>query len=72
MLGLAADEEPYNGGGLVLFSGYDAWISPAWSLGGYVRFIGASGKRETDLLGTTVEERATSFGFSILFSALYY
>ncbi|MBE7481228.1 MAG: hypothetical protein HS104_14765 [Polyangiaceae bacterium] len=66
------DEKPYNGGGVALFTGYDAWISPDWSLGGYVRFIATSGKREIEVLGDTSEEKATSFGFSILFTALYH
>lgn len=66
------DEKPYNGGGITLFTGYDAWISPDWSLGGYVRFLAATGKREIEVQGQTTEERAQSFGFSILFTALHH
>ena len=65
-------EKPYNGGGVVVFTGYDAWISPNWSLGGYVRFLGARGKREREVASDTLDEQATSAGFSILFTALYH
>ncbi|MFO0569977.1 MAG: hypothetical protein U0263_30300 [Polyangiaceae bacterium] len=55
-----------------MFFGYDAWIGSDWSLGGYVRAAAASGKRELDSGTDTTTERASSFGFSILFSALYH
>lgn len=66
------DEEPFKGGGVLVLTGYDAWISPNWSLGGYARFLGAIGKRELDVGSTKVEEKATSWAFSVLFSALYH
>jgi len=66
------DDKPFNGAGGSVFFGYDAWIGSDWSLGGYVRAAAASGKRELDSGTDTTTERASSFGFSILFSALYH
>ncbi|MCC6900528.1 MAG: hypothetical protein IT377_16230 [Polyangiaceae bacterium] len=66
------DEKPYNGAGLALFAGYDAWVSANWSLGGTVRLVAARGTREVDVDGETRERKSRAYGFSILFSALYH
>lgn len=66
------DEEPYNGAGVALFAGYDAWVSANWSLGGYLRFIAARGQRDLEAQNGTVRESARAYAFSILFSALYH
>jgi hypothetical protein len=48
--------------------GYDAWISPEWSLGGMLRFSGAVTTSNADEL----EQRANTRAFAILFTALYH
>jgi hypothetical protein len=66
------DEKPYNGAGVAAFTGYDAWISPNWSLGGTLRLSASSGKREREIGGGNIEERANAFGFALSVSALHH
>ena len=66
------DEKPYEGAGLALFPGYDAWVSPNWSLGGYLRLVAARGNRDFDVDNRTVRQSARAYGLSVLFSALYH
>ena len=49
-------------------AGYDAWISPEWSLGGMLRLSGAVTSSNADDL----EQRANTRSFAILFTALYH
>jgi hypothetical protein len=51
-----------------VWAGYDAWISPEWSLGGMLRFSGAVTSSNADEL----EQRANTRAFAILFTALYH
>ena len=67
-----ADNTGYGGGGAVLFGGYDAWISSDWSLGGYLKFMAASGQRNVDVAGQTYKQQASGYAFSVMFTALYH
>ncbi len=58
----------YNGAGMALWLGYDAWIAADWSLGGMLRFSGA--RVSTTESGLT--ETATPRNISLLFTALYH
>ncbi len=60
----------YAGGGLGLeaWTGYDFWVSPEWSLGGALRFMGSVTRQDTD----TVKYESSIGGASLSFTALYH
>ena len=60
----------YQGGGLGLeaWTGYDFWVSPQWSLGGLVRFMGSVTRQDTD----AVKYESSIGGMSLSFTALYH
>lgn len=66
------DAKPYNGAGLALFAGYDAWVSANWSLGGMLSVVAARGTRDIESGGETREEKSRAYGVSILFSGLHH
>lgn len=65
-------DNKYDGAGLALWAGYDAWVSSEWSIGGYARLIAANGKRDEDILGVQVKQDAKTLGFALMFTALYH
>jgi len=60
----------FQGGGLGLqaFGGYDFWVTPQWSLGGMLRFIGSVSKQ--DDAGVAYE--ASVGAVTLSFTALYH
>jgi hypothetical protein len=66
------DTTAYNGGGLLAFGGYDAWIADEWSLGGYVKFMASSGTRNVDVGGKSYDQRAAGWAVSVMATALYH
>jgi hypothetical protein len=69
----STDREAYLGVGAAAWAGYDAWISANWSLGGYVRVLAATTRRQVDYSGSPlVDETAKGIGFAALFTALYH
>ena len=60
----------FEGGGLGLqaWGGYDFWVSPQWSLGGMLRFVGSVTREEKD----DVDYRASLGGVTLSFTALYH
>jgi hypothetical protein len=68
----SSDAPQYDGAGIAVFGGYDAWVSSDWSIGGYARFMAASGKRQEDVLGVSYDEKATTWTFALMFTALYH
>jgi hypothetical protein len=77
-LGLASDrttvknssKDEFNGGGVGLgaWLGYDMWVSPQWSLGGMVRFMGSLTRENRD----DVNYQTSFGGASLSFTALYH
>jgi len=63
-------QDEFNGGGLGLagFLGYDMWVSPQWSLGGMVRFLGTLTRENRD----SVNYQTSFGGASLSFTALYH
>jgi hypothetical protein len=68
------DEEPFAGAGVAGWAGYDAWIASDWSLGGTLRVMGTSGRRdfESKALVDTVREQVNTLSVALLFTALYH
>jgi len=68
------EEEPFAGVGVAAWGGYDAWIAPNWSLGGYLRVMGTSGRRDFESvpLAETVKEQVNTLSVALLFTALYH
>jgi hypothetical protein len=61
-----------GGGGLSLAVGYDFWIADQWSLGGMLRFTGASLHGEASENNIDAEEDDTLSAVSLMFTALYH
>jgi len=63
-------QDEFNGGGLGLAAwlGYDMWVSPQWSLGGMVRFLGTLTRENRD----SVNYQTSFGGASLSFTALYH
>ncbi len=63
-------QDEFNGGGLGLeaWLGYDLWVSPQWSLGGLVRFMGSLTRENRD----DVNYQTSLGGASLSFTALYH
>jgi hypothetical protein len=67
---LTGSAKTYDGGGIGLeaWTGYDFWVSPQWSLGGAVRFMGSVTRQDTD----AVKYESSIGGMSLSFTALYH
>lgn len=60
-----------GGGGISLFSGYDWWVAPQWSLGALVRFTAVSVRGEAEANGVTLTENDSAWSLVGAFSAVY-
>jgi len=60
----------FRGGGLGLeaWGGYELWVSPEWSLGGMLRFMGSVTREDKD----DVSYRASLGAVTLSFTALYH
>ena len=60
----------FEGGGLGLaaWGGYDFWVSPQWSLGGMLRFMGSVTRQEKE----NVDYEASLGAATLSFTALYH
>jgi hypothetical protein len=67
---IEVDDETTSLGGFggAAWVGYGFWVGPDWSLGGMLQFTGTLTRKEED--GLT--RQASSFGTSLLFTALYH
>jgi hypothetical protein len=54
--------------GLEAFGGYDFWVGPDWSLGGFARFMGSVTRDKQD----SVSYEASVGAFTLSFTALYH
>jgi len=63
-------DKKFDGGGVGLgaWLGYDMWVSPQWSLGGMVRFMGSLTRENSD----NVNYQTSLGGASLSFTALYH
>lgn len=61
-------ERTLGGFGGAVWGGYDAWVGSEWSLGGKLQLTGSITNENDD----GVKWQATSFGVSLLFTALYH
>jgi hypothetical protein len=57
-----------GGAGLGAWLGYDVWVSPQWSLGGMLRFMGSLSRETSD----NVNYQTSLGGASLSFTALYH
>jgi hypothetical protein len=62
--------DTFNGGGVGLgaWLGYDAWVSPQWSLGGLLRFVGSLTRENR----ADVSYQTSLGGVTLSFTALYH
>ncbi len=65
-----SDRDQFNGGGVGLgaWLGYDMWVSPQWSLGGMLRFMGSLTRENRE----NVNYQTSLGGASLSFTALYH
>lgn len=66
------DKKTPTGGGIVVFGGYDFWVSDQWSIGILGRFSYASMSVSTDTGFGTLKEQQDATTFGIGASALYH
>lgn len=66
----SSQQDEFKGGGvgLAAWLGYDMWVSPQWSLGGLVRFMGSLTRENRD----DVNYQTSLGGASLSFTALYH
>jgi hypothetical protein len=59
----------FEGGGLGLeaWGGYDFWVSPQWSLGGMLRFMGSVTRQEKENVAYEASVGAATLSFTALF-----
>ncbi len=62
-------ERKFRGGGFGLeaWGGYESWVSPQWSLGGMLRFIGSVTRDERDNLDYEASLGAATLSFTALY-----
>jgi hypothetical protein len=56
-----------GGFGLQAFGGYEFWISPEWSLGGMLRFLGSVTREDQDDVGYRASLGAATLSFTALY-----
>lgn len=66
------DDESHDGPGVMLWTGYDVWIAPQWSIGGALRVSGFTGWHDVVRDGAGVTQHVLNGSLALLVNVLYH
>jgi hypothetical protein len=66
------DDQSHDGPGLMLWTGYDFWVAPQWSIGGALRLSGFTGWHDVLRDGAGVTQQVLNGSVALMVNVLYH